>query len=467
MNYNSTAIKEILNLTDNDCEVTDFRIEGHTKYVTIEKTKTVCYCPICGSKLHSKGRLIRHPNNPVLQDGYDLDITLIGRRWNCSNKSCNYSYTDQYSFIEPGKKNTKIVPLMIINDMKDIHLTCRQVAARYNVSDTYVHEIFEEYVNLPRLSLTEIISIDEVYLNIGPKQKYAVVIMDFVTGEILDIVPSRLQAQMHNYWMSIPKKERDGVKYIVSDMYNPYINYASTYLKNAVSIVDSFHVIKWILSYINRYINEVKKKYQERDRKELEERNYRNNHDFETQKTSREVYILNNAKWVLLMNPNNITYLPRHYNRFLNQYLDTYDWTRMFLDLDPKFSRILELKQIYENFNGNYINDLDEASKRLDEIIDIYKNCEINFFNSFSNLLLRYHKEIINSFTYVSGDSHTKYGERLRRLSNGPMEGFNNIPSSLRSNSRGIDNFEFARNRILWSQREYTPIQGVPKKKNK
>ena len=47
------------------------------------------------------------------------------------------------------------------------------------------------------------------------------------------------------------------------------------------------------------------------------------------------------------------------------------------------------------------------------------------------------------------------------------MEGFNNIPSSLRSNSRGIDDFEFARNRILWSQREYTPIQGVPKKKTK
>ena len=39
MNYNSTAIKDILNLTDDDCEVTDFHIEGHTKYVTIEKNK--------------------------------------------------------------------------------------------------------------------------------------------------------------------------------------------------------------------------------------------------------------------------------------------------------------------------------------------------------------------------------------------------------------------------------------------
>ena len=34
----------------------------------------------------------------------------------------------------------------------------------------------------------------------------------------------------------------------------------------------------------------------DRDRKKLEERNYRNNKDFQKQKTSREVYILNKAK---------------------------------------------------------------------------------------------------------------------------------------------------------------------------
>ena len=60
----------------------------------------------------------------------------------------------------------------------------------------------------------------------------------------------------------------------------------------------------------------------DRDRKKLEERNYRNNKDFQKQKTSREVYILNKAKkkQVLLKNYSNITYTGRHYNGLLNQY---------------------------------------------------------------------------------------------------------------------------------------------------
>lgn len=336
---NNITILDLLNMADEDCSVTTMEVKGNTKFITIEKNRKQMVCPICSSRLYSKGKLIRHPNNPIFQDGYTLDITLIGRRWICSNPDCDYKYTDEYSFIEPRKKNTKLVPLMIVRDIKDLHLSCRQVASRYNVSDTYVHEVFMQYVSMPRLPLTEIISIDEVYLNISPQFKYAVVIMDFNTGEILDIVPSRRKEVMHNYFMSIPKGEREKVKYLVSDMYNPYINYTNKYFPNSVSIIDSFHILQWLLTFINRYINGVKKKYLERDRKQLEERNYKNNKDFETQKDSREVYILKHAKWVLLMNRKNMHTYPRQYNRFLDQYLDSFDWENMFLSLDDHFKR--------------------------------------------------------------------------------------------------------------------------------
>ena len=43
------------------------------------------------------------------------------------------------------------------------------------------------------------------------------------------------------------------------------------------------------------------------------------------------------------------------------------------------------------------------------------------------------------------------------------MESFNNVPSSFRSRSHGLANFEFVRNRILWSKRDYAGILGVPK----
>lgn len=400
-----------------------------------------------------------------MNDFSELKIELIGRRWKCSSNECNYTCTDSFQFIEPNKKNTKLVPLMILRDMKDIHLTCREIAARYHVSDTYVHYTFLQYVSLPRKPLTCTVAVDEVHLNIASGSKYALVIMDFITGDILDIVESRREDHTHRYFKDIPKKERDGVKFLISDMYKPYTNYIYKYFNNAVSIVDSFHVIKWINDSIGVYINDVKKKYQARDRKALEDNNYANNRDYKTKKDSDEVYILKHAKWVLLMNKDNITYYEKRYNRFLNEYLDTYDWQNKFLALDDKFPRIKELKDLYEEFNGSFINDVEGASKHLDELIEIYKNCELAMFKGFSELLEKFRVNIINSFNYVTSDEKKMRHSKLRRLSNGPLESFNNVPSSYRTQSHGVDNFQFTRNRILWSERDDAGILGTPKTK--
>ena len=54
--------------------------------------------------------------------------------------------------------------------------------------------------------------------------------------------------------------------------------------------------------------------------------------------------------------------------------------------------------------------------------------------------------------------------ELHRRLSNGPMEGFNRKPKDLKRTSRGFDNFEYTRNRILWSERSNAHVLAVPKK---
>lgn len=47
--------------------------------------------------------------------------------------------------------------------MKNIHITTADVARKYNISDTSVHYIFLQYLNIKRLPLPEIISVDEVF----------------------------------------------------------------------------------------------------------------------------------------------------------------------------------------------------------------------------------------------------------------------------------------------------------------
>lgn len=70
-------------------------------------------------------------------------------------------------------------------------MTTLDVAKKYNVSDTTVHYIFLQYLNIHRLHLPEILSVDEVHLDINYKHKYALILMDFKTGDIVDILPNR------------------------------------------------------------------------------------------------------------------------------------------------------------------------------------------------------------------------------------------------------------------------------------
>jgi hypothetical protein len=141
--------------------------------------------------------------------------------------------------------------------------------------------------------------------------------------------------------------------------------------------------------------------------------------------------------------------------------MDTYDWEREFLALDENFTAIRNLKDLYEEFNENFVNDLDGAAKRLDELIEIYSQSNIYIFRQFADLLKKFHDPIVNSFTYAKSEEIPEAA--LRRLSNGPLESFNNIPSALRSQSHGISNFEFARNRMLWTIREDAAIRFHPR----
>lgn len=54
-------------------------------------------------------------------------------------------------------------------------------------------------------------------------------------------------------------------------MYNQYITYVDKYFPNAVPVVDSFHVIQWIIRKVDNYIQQLLKKYRQRDR-ELQEK---------------------------------------------------------------------------------------------------------------------------------------------------------------------------------------------------
>ena len=78
----------------------------------------------------------------------------------------------------------------------------------------------------------------------------------------------------------------------IRDRYKPYLELSKHFFPNAVSILDSFHVIKYLLGLINTYINSVMKAYKDKDLKRLEKQNHDTNRDNKMIQESQEVILL-------------------------------------------------------------------------------------------------------------------------------------------------------------------------------
>lgn len=255
------TITELLNLEDSDILIADISIQGTTKTITLETKPTPHYCPICGFKMHSRGVKQRTIKHPVLQDNYELILILKQRRRRCTNKECLYDVSESFKFVNKRRRTTNATDMLIVMAYRNLMETSTSIANRFHVSDTYVHEIFERYVKMDRLTLTDVISVDEVHVELDEYCKYALVIQDFHTGDPIDLLRSRRSNVTEPYFVSIPPEERAAVKYLISDMYNQYINYVDKYFPNAVPVVDSFHVIQWITRLIDNYLRQLLKKF--------------------------------------------------------------------------------------------------------------------------------------------------------------------------------------------------------------
>lgn len=459
----SNDIIEFLELKDNGLIVTRIIIESSTKFIYLEKELTPVFCPICSSRMHSKGCLLRTIKHPILQDGYQLIFKTKQRRWLCQNESCHHQCNDFFSFVGKNRQTTNFVPYMVLNELKNLNNSIRDVANRYNLSDTTVHHYLLQYLDIPRRILPRYLSIDEVYLNLDDEHKYVLVLLDFETKELVDLVQSRKQEDTRKYFYNIPLDERKSVEYIICDMYNPYINFSTSYFRNAKVIIDSFHVVSWLINKLNLYVNTVKKKQLEYDHKRLKEKNYKTNKMYETIKESNEVYILKKYRWALLKNNEDIQYSSNSfYEKKLCRYVNTYEIIELFLTIDSHFPELRSLKELYIDFNKRNKGNPNSAKSELLEIIQLYETSKESIFNDFSKLLQKYYNEIINSFEVIF-QIDKDGNEIVRRLSNGPIESFNRKPKDYKRNSRGVNNFESTRHRIFLATNNNISFLATPK----
>ena len=445
-------IINFLDLEDENLVIEDIAIEESNKTITISTKPTFHCCPLCQSVMYSKGLKTRTIRHPILQDGYALTIKLKQRRWKCTNIECSNNIQEHFNFVNKSRRITNYADLIIVLSFKDLNKTAEEIGKEHNISGHAAMDIFNKYVHPKRHTLPTVLSIDEVYLDMDSKCKYVLVLQDFVTGEPIDLVKSRRQEYTLPYFSNISINERQKVKYVISDMYNPYLEYVDKYFPNAISIVDSFHVMQWIIGKLDIYVKKLIKQYKERDEKAFKSKLHR----FNQEKTpiSDEVYLLQNFKWFLLKNADHIDYHSElKFNSHFKMYMNTYDLEKKFFEINTNLAVLRDLKEIYVEFNNSNAGKPDIAALEIEDIIKYFLDCGQPIFVEFAKLLKKHKQPIINSFIHF--EKITSSGTIIEsRLSNGPIESLNRKAKDLKRNGRGYTNFEHLRKRFLFATRK-------------
>lgn len=201
------SITDLLDLEDANISISSIDIEGQTKTIYLETAPEAHFCPCCGFRMHSRGTKNRKINHPILQDNYKLVLILKQRRWRCTNPDCLYDISDSFKFVSKNRRTTNATDMLIVDAYRNLAESSASISKRFHVSDTYAHDVFDRYVKLDRLPLTDAISVDEVFLDMDDNCKYALVIQDFHTGEPIDLLRSRRMNVTEPYFTSLPPEE--------------------------------------------------------------------------------------------------------------------------------------------------------------------------------------------------------------------------------------------------------------------
>lgn len=422
-NIRNKFITNILNVDDKDIDSLDCIDDSNGNLTLTIKLlrKESDVCPACDKPGRIHGYNTKKLNHSIFANRKCI-IIFKQRRYKCVD--CDLTFSESNPFAKRNGKITHETKINVLKDLKRTNVTYNQVAGRYNITATEVQRIFDKHVNIEPHALPGALSIDEHYFpNSDYDGLYMFIMMDFRTGELIDIYPDRKKSYLISKFSAIKNRtyndkthtsELSRVKYISMDLNDYYRQVCKLYFPNAIICADEFHVIK----NLNDYFDNVRKRC-------------RRNCD-----SDLYIYLLTKFECVLSVDADldNIG----KYNRKLGRYINYRGIRELIFEAFPDIRIAYELKEDYILFNRTAT--LNNAEIELEKLIEAFKNCSIKEYKAFSSLLINWKKEIVNSFIVIEG----------KRINNSFIESRNRQIGSLIYNANGLSNFKRTRNRIMY-----------------
>ena len=212
-------------------------------------------CEKCGvafdNKFEKHGFITSNIKIPDIS-GFKTILRLKKQRYLC--KHCGKAFTLRDNVTEYGcciSKNTK---WKIANDLRN-KISEKDIAKNNNVSPNTVERVMDSYYDNQKIYknyLPKVLSFDEFKSVKSADGAMSFHLCNGETGQTIDIVEDRKLLSLLQYFSYYSFNARKSVKFIVIDMYSPYVSLIKKMFPNAQIIIDTFHLIQLISRSLNK-----------------------------------------------------------------------------------------------------------------------------------------------------------------------------------------------------------------------
>lgn len=407
----------MLNVTDSDIKDSDIFSIGDTVYYDITLVRKPMACPYCGADMIGHGHKLRLIKHPALRDHNGV-IRYHANRYIC--KECRKTAFEKDPFTFDGFNSSFYLMQNAMKLLGNLNYNLQMISEELGISSTQLSKYIDSFITIPPRPLPECLGIDELHSHELSRKNasYLCILVDNEKRTVWDILDSRSKMALSLFFSGIPREERLKVKYVTIDMWEPYRDVAEQYFPNCLVAVDPFHVVKHLQADFDRLRLDLMNK---------------------CPYGSNAYYLLKKWSWLLVKDDVDLDN-GKVYNSRFRMKLNRRDLRGMIFSTFPELSAAYDLKELYRRMNSDC--SYDEAVVLYDDILQAFKSSGIHQFHEFTEILINWKEEILNSFLRPYDD---------RKLSNSFTENINGKLRTYLSVSRGISNFRRFRKRVLFA----------------
>ena len=236
-----TTSRMSIDLLLDDLELVDYTDNGVDLVIQARQINYSTTCPHC----KSNNTLTHGQRDHNVEDlpAYGRRTHLIIRQPRLRCKDCGKTFIPRLDCVEENGRITKRLREHICSAFRH-NRTFSSMANEYNVSETTIKRIFNEYVSQKEkeckkdIKTPTCMGIDEAHLN----KNMRCVIVDLEKGGLIEILESRRKDTVVDYFKSYSHPEL--VRIVTMDMWLPYKQAVRECFPEAKIVIDRFHVVQ-------------------------------------------------------------------------------------------------------------------------------------------------------------------------------------------------------------------------------